>query len=84
VAEDGEAEEGEVRGLLCVELDDLELHATNACLPLRYLILVDQADNVGLLPVEPCARLHLGDSHDLLDYGFLLLVVVDVVAGGEM
>lgn len=67
--------------LLRVKLDDLELHAADACLPARRLVLVDLADGVGLLPAESCSR--LGHDRDLRDHGLLLLVVVDVVARGE-
>jgi hypothetical protein len=40
------------RGLLRAELDDIELHATDACLPARRLVPADLADVVGLLPTE--------------------------------
>jgi hypothetical protein len=69
--------------LLRVELDDLELHAAVACLPAGCLVLADLADGIGLLPAESCSRLCLGDGHEMDDHELLLLVSVDVVAGGE-
>lgn len=80
MAEEGEALDG-LELLLRVKLDDLELHAADACLPARRLVLVDLADGIGLLPAESCSR--LGHDRDLRDHGLLLLVVVDVVARGE-